>query len=426
MSEPVASAPPFATPPDAGPGGADIAGASPGPLPLDGVVVLDLTRILAGPYATQILGDLGASIWKIEHPEGGDDTRRWGPVEKNGETAYFLSVNRNKRSVAVDLKHEDGKKLIRQLARRAHVVVENFPPGKLDALGLGWDVLRRENPRLVLSSVTAFGQKGPLAEEPGYDLIVQGYGGVMALTGPEDGPPYRVGVPIVDLTTGLNAVIGTLAALRAAERDGVGQHVDISLFDTHLAWLANVAGNALLSGEPSPRLGNAHPNVAPYEPFPASDGWILLAAGNDAQWQRMLSLPEFESLRGRAEWGSNNDRVRDRARLADALAPIFRRRSRHDWMGLLKPLRVPCGPILRPDEALRHPQAQAAGMLISMLHPTVGAFDMVGSPYHLSRTPVERYQTPPLLGADTDAVLRDALSLDDGELQRLRVGGAIR
>ena len=227
---------------------------------LDGVRVLDLTRILAGPYATQILADLGATVWKVERPGSGDDTRAWGPVEREGVSAYFLSVNRNKHSIAVDLKNEQGCRIIQELAARADVVIENFPPGKLEALGLGFDVLRANNPKLVMTSITAFGQKGPLSKEPGYDLVVQGYGGIMALTGPVDGPPYRVGVPIVDLTTGLNAALGTLAALRAAERDGLGQHVDISLFDTHLAWLANVAGNTLISGEPSPRLGNAHPN----------------------------------------------------------------------------------------------------------------------------------------------------------------------
>ena len=387
--------------------------------------VLDLSRILAGPYATQILGDLGATVWKVERPGDGDDTRQWGPHGRNGQSAYFLSVNRNKRSLTVDLKAEAGKAIIRRLAARADVVFENFPPGKLDALGLGFEALRKDNPRLVMTSVTAFGQTGPLANEPGYDLIVQGYGGVMALTGPVEGPPYRVGVPIVDLTTGLNAALGTLAALRAAERDGLGQHVDISLFDTHLGWLANVAGNTLMSGEPSPRLGNAHPNVAPYEPFEAADGWLLLAAGNDAQWERMCALEEFASVRGDPRWATNNDRVADRAALAAALAPVFAIHPRDEWIARLKAIRVPAGPILRPDEALQHPQTLAAGMLITMQHPTVGAFQGVGSPYHLDRTPVSEYTPPPLLGADTEELLREELSLSDEELARLRSAGAI-
>jgi len=254
---------------------------------------------------------------------------------------------------------------------------------------------------------------------------VQGYGGIMALTGPVDGPPYRVGVPIVDLTTGLNAALGTLAALRAAERDGLGQHVDISLFDTHLAWLANVAANTLISGEPSPRLGNAHPNVAPYEPFEASDGYVLLAAGNDAQWERMLKLEDFESVRGVERWSSNNGRVADRADLAVALAPIFARRSRQEWIDLLKAIRVPAGPILRPDEALAHPQTQAAGMLVEMNHPVAGAFQMVGSPYHLDRTPVERYEAAPRLGADTRAVLGSVLGWTEERIEQARLSGAI-
>jgi len=396
------------------------------PPPLDGVIILDLTRILAGPYATQILADLGATVWKVEHPERGDDTRAWGPVEKQGQSAYFLSVNRNKKSIAIDFKHPEGRALVEKLASRAHLVLENFPPGKLDALGLGFEVLRARNPALVMTSVTAFGQKGPLAQEPGYDLIVQGYGGVMALTGPVEGPPYRVGVPIVDLTTGLNAAIGSLAALRAAERDGIGQHVDISLFDTHLGWLANVAGNTLMSGDPSPRLGNAHPNVAPYEPMPASDGWVLIAAGNDAQWQRMLALDEFASLRGEERWDTNNQRVSDRAALAEALAPIFEQKTRDQWIEKLKAIRVPAGPILRPDEALAHPQTRAAGMLINMVHPVIGEFQGVGSPYHLSRTPVAGYDAAPLLGAHTDELLAEELGLSDEQVEQLRASGAIR
>lgn len=394
--------------------------------PLDGVIVLDLTRILAGPYATQILADLGATVWKVEHPERGDDTRSWGPVEKQGQSAYFLSVNRNKKSIGIDFKHPDGRALVEQLAARAHLVLENFPPGKLQALGLGFEVLRARNPALVMTSVTAFGQKGPLAQEPGYDLIVQGYGGVMALTGPVEGPPFRVGVPIVDLTTGLNAVIGSLAALRAAERDGIGQHVDISLFDTHLSWLANVAGNALMSGEPSPRLGNAHPNVAPYEPMPAADGWVLIAAGNDAQWQRLLALDEFASLRGQSQWDTNNQRVSDRAALAEALAEVFERKTRAEWIEKLRAIRVPAGPILRPDEALAHPQTLAAGMLISMNHPVIGEFQGVGSPYHLSRTPVAGYEAAPMLGANTDELLSGELGLASEQIGRLRSSGAIR
>ncbi len=398
--------------------------------PLSGVRVLDLSRVLAGPYATQILGDLGATVWKIEHPDTGDDTRGWGPVEHGGTAAYFLAVNRNKRSIGVDLKSAEGRELIIGLAKRADVVFENFPPGKLDALGLGFETLRAHNPKLVMTSVTAFGRKGPLASEPGYDLVVQGYGGVMAQTGPVDGAPHRVGVPIVDLTTGLNAVIGTLGALRAAERDGIGQHVDISLFDTHLAWLANVGSNALISGEPSPRLGNAHPNVAPYEPFAAADGWLLLAVGNDGQWERMLGVADFAPLRpedgGDPTWSTNNGRVGDRAAMVAAITPIVLTRTRADWMTRLKAVRVPCGPVLRPDEALAHPQTAAAGMLVTMQHAIGGPFQAVASPYHLDRTPVTEYTPPPLLGADTDAVLGEELGLDAQALTALRARGVVR
>ena len=398
-------------------------------LPLHGVTVLDLSRVLAGPYATQIFGDLGATVWKVEHPTRGDDTRAWGPIELKGESAYFLSVNRNKKSLAVDLKSDEGKALIKKLAAKADVVFENFPPGKLEQLGLGFDVLREHNPRLVMTSVTAFGRKGPLSKEPGYDLVVQGYGGIMALTGPEDGAPHRVGVPIVDLTTGLNAVIGTLAALRAAERDGVGQHVDVSLFDTHLAWLGNVGSNALISGQPSPRLGNAHPNVAPYQPYPCQDGWILLAVGNDGQFERLLGLDEFASLRpengGNPAWATNNGRVSDRLVLSRVLDDIFVTRSRDSWMAMLKAVRVPCGPILRPDEALSHPQTKAAGMLATMHHATAGTFQAVATPYHFDRTPVSEYEAPPTLGRDTDHVLGDVLGMEAAEIAGLRQAGVV-
>ncbi len=394
--------------------------------PLEGIKILDLTRILAGPYATQILADLGATVWKIEHPKTGDDTRAWGPVEQNGVAAYFLSVNRNKQSIAVDLKSSEGKRVIRELAVKADVVLENFPPGKLDGLGLGFEVLREHNPRLVMTSITAYGQTGPLANEPGYDLIVQGYGGIMGVTGPKDGTPYRVGVPIVDLTTGLNAALATLAALRVAERDGQGQQIDISLFATHLGWLGNVAANALISGQPTPRLGNAHPNVAPYEPFQSSDGWLLLAAGNDGMWQRMLATEHFASLRGNEHWDTNNGRVLDRQALADALAPIIKTRPRDEWIDILKSIRVPAGPILRPDEALAHPQTSALSMLVTMNHPVAGSFQGVGSPYRFSDTPVERYDAAPTLGADTDLVLGDVLGLSETELATLRASGAIR
>ncbi len=398
-------------------------------LPMHGVTVLDLSRVLAGPYATQIFGDLGATIWKVEHPTRGDDTRAWGPIELKGESAYFLSVNRNKKSLAIDLKSDDGKELIKKLASKADVVFENFPPGKLEQLGLGFDVLREHNPKLVMTSVTAFGRTGPLSKEPGYDLVVQGYGGIMALTGPEDGAPHRVGVPIVDLTTGLNAVIGTLAALRTAERDGVGQHVDVSLFDTHLAWLGNVGSNALISGQPSPRLGNAHPNVAPYQPYPCEDGWILLAVGNDGQFERLLGLDEFASLRpengGDSAWSTNNGRVTDRVVLSRALDDIFVTRSRDAWMATLKNVRVPCGPILRPDEALKHPQTKAAGMLATMHHATAGEFQAVATPYHFDRTPVTDYVAPPSLGADTDCVLGDVLGMEAAEIAGLRQAGVV-
>lgn len=395
------------------------------PSPLEGVRVLDLSRVVAGPYATQILADLGAEIWKIERPEGGDDTRAWGPVEQGGETAYYVALNRNKRSVAVDLKTEGGRRIVRELASRADVVVENFPPGKLARLGLSFEDLGPANPRLVWVTISAFGPLGPLRDEPGYDLILQGYGGVMAVTGPADGAPYRVGIPIVDLTTGLNAALGALAALRVAERDGVGQRVEVSLFESHLSWLANVGSNALLSGQPSPRFGNAHPNVAPYEPFEARGGWLLLGVGNDGMWQRLGTLPEFALLFAEERWATNDGRVADREALAAALRPIFLAGERDGWLDRLRAIRVPGGPILRPDEALAHPQTEALGLVHRVAHPTAGLLPLVGSPLRMGASPVRAPVAPPLLGQNTDAVLRDVLGLDAAAIGALRADGAI-
>jgi len=393
--------------------------------PLTGVRILDLSRVVAGPYCTQILSDLGADVWKIEHPDRGDDTRAWGPVMAGDQSAYFLAVNRGKRSLGVDLKSEAGAALIRDLAEHADLVVENFLPGKLESMGLGFDALRARNPRLCLLSITAFGQSGPLADEPGYDLVVQGYGGVMAVTGPTDGAPHRVGLPIVDLSAGIYAATAALAGLRAAERDGVGQRIDVSLFACHLAWLANVGSNALVSGEPTPRYGNAHANVAPYEPVEADDGWMLLAVGNDRQWGRLLGLPGFGGL-AQPQWATNDGRVGDRDALIEALAPILRERSRAEWLTDFKAARVPCGPILRPDEALAHPQTAALGMVHRVQHPSAGPLSLVGSPLGFSGTPVAAVTPPPRLGEGGDGLLRDILKLDDDALAGLRSRGAIR
>jgi crotonobetainyl-CoA:carnitine CoA-transferase CaiB-like acyl-CoA transferase len=278
---------------------------------------------------------------------------------------------------------------------------------------------------LSLLSITAFGRTGPLAKEPGYDLVVQGYGGVMSVTGPKDGAPHRVGLPIVDLSAGIYAATAALAALRVAERDGVGQRVDVSLFACHLAWLANVGSNALVSGEATPRYGNAHANVAPYEPFEAADGWLLLAVGNDRQWARLLALEPFAAL-DQPRWATNDQRVRDRDALAAALAPVLRRRTRQGWLDELTAARVPCGPILRPDEALAHPQAQALGMVHTVQHPSVGPLSLVGSPLNLQATPVVPATPPPRLGEGGDAVLREVLGMDEAGLAELRAAQAIR
>ena len=396
--------------------------------PLTGVRVLDLSRILAGPTCTQTLGDLGADVVKIERPEVGDDTRHWGPpfVEGRGgplpqESAYYLCANRNKRSLTVNLAHEEGPKLIRRLAARADVLIENFKVGGLASRGLGYDDLKDELPRLVYCSISGFGQTGPRAEETGYDFLIQAMGGIMSLTGAPEGPPSKVGVGIADVMCGMYATVAILAALRHRDATGEGQHIDLSLFDTQVAWLINGALNYLTSGQEPRRRGNGHPNIVPYQLFESADGHLAVAAGNDAQYARFALAIGRPDLADDPKFRTNVNRVENRDALVPQLEEVLRSRTTVEWVSTLKEANVPCGPVHSVPEALSDPQAVARELRRSVPYPdsNAGSIDLLANPIRYSKTPVT-YQAPPTLGQHTEEVLRDWGELDDESIARLR------
>ena len=389
--------------------------------PLEGVRVLDLTRVLAGPFCTMMLGDLGADVIKVERPGAGDDVRAWGPpFAPGGESAYFLCVNRNKRSITVDLKAPAGRDLIRDMARHADVLVENFKTGTMDEMGLPYAALRDANAGLIYCSITGFGTTGPYRDLPGYDLIAQAMGGIMSITGDVDGMPMKVGVPIVDLTTGMFAAVAILAALRVKEQTGRGQRIDMALLDSQIAWLGNVASNYLIGGTPARRLGNAHPNITPYEVFPTRDGHVALAVGNDGQWRRFCQVAGAPHLADQADFKTNADRVRNREKLVPVMGDLMRRHTSQEWMDLLRKDEIPCGPIQTVDRALEDPQVLAREMVLETRHPTAGPIKMVGSPLKLAETPPEVRLPPPTLGQHTEEVLREVLGLAPQAVAELR------
>lgn len=374
--------------------------------PLDGLVVLDLSRVLAGPYCTMILGDLGADVIKVEHPDG-DDTRRWGPPFAAGESAYYLAVNRNKRSVVADLKTPAGRELVRRIARQADILVENFRPGTLDRLGLGLDLLRAENPRLITLTISGMGATGPDAELPGYDFIVQALGGLMSITGPAAGAPSKVGVAVVDLTTGMLAANAILAALYARERTGAGQHIETSLLESQVAWLANVASAYLVTGEAPVRHGNAHPTIVPYQTFRGVDREFALGVGNDAQWQRLCTAIGRPELADDARFRTNPDRVRHREELTTLLESHFAAAPAGEWVARIREAGVPAGPVRTIPEVLEDPQVHAREMVVRVPHPSIGELRLIGIPCKFSVTPAAIRRPPPLLGEHTTEVERE-------------------
>ena len=379
--------------------------------PLAGLRVLDLSRVLAGPLCTMMLGDLGADVLKVERPGTGDDTRQWGPPWAEGpggrESAYYLSVNRNKRSVAADLKTEAGQALVRRLARDADVVVENYAPGTLDGWGLGYEALSELNPRLVFCSITGYGSDGPDAGLPGYDFAVQARAGWMSITGEAEGAPMKVGVALVDVLTGQNAAIAILAALRERDASGRGQRVEVALFDSALAGLVNVAQAALVTGGEPRRWGNAHATIVPYQTFQAADRPFALAVGNDGQWRRLCGVLEADELAGDARFATNPGRVENRDALVPLLAERFRARTAAEWLARCEAAGVPCAPVQSVREALADPVLAARGGTWPMEGATYGRVETLPSPLRFHRTPARCLRPAPALGEHTAAVERE-------------------
>ena len=407
---------------------------------LAGVRVLDLSRVLAGPWCTQALADLGAEVIKVERPAtrdhpGGDDTRGWGPPflkDRDGvdtaEAAYYLGTNRNKRSITVDIAHPDAQALVRRLADGCDVVVENFKVGDMARYGLDATSLRATRPGLIYCSITGFGQTGPYRDRAGYDYAIQGIGGLMSVTGERDdlpgGGPQKVGVAVADLFTGMYATVAILAALRHRDATGEGQVIDMALLDTQVAMLANLGANYLVTGQAPRRAGNAHQNIVPYQVFEVADGHLILAVGNDGQFERFCTVAGCAELARDERFATNSARVRHRDVLVPLLAPLLRQRQRADWLAALEAAKVPCGPINGLDDVFADPQVQARGMTLTMQHPNNAHLELVASPMKLSATPVQLRRPPPLLGQHTDEVLRE-IGIADAELKVLRDNGVI-
>ena len=402
--------------------------------PLSGLRVFDMTRVLAGPTCTQILGDLGAGVIKIERPGRGDDSRGMGPPyltdaqgKDTAESAYFLSVNRNKRSVTLNLTTEEGQELARRMIGKCDVVVENFRTGALAQYGLAYDQIREAYPALVYCSVTGFGQTGPYAERGGYDYLVQGMGGIMSVTGEPGGAPTKVGVGVSDIITGMYAAIAIQAALRHRDLTGEGQHIDMALLDSQVAWLSYVGENYLVSGEMPQRLGNQHPNIMPYQVFRASDGLMVLAVGNDAQFTRFCEFAGCPDLAADERYTTNARRVKNRDGLTPVLADIIASKSIAHWVEGLVGVNVPCSPINTIDQVFADPQVVARKMKINMPHPHLSGetMDLIASPLRLSRSPVSYRQAPPQLGEHTAEVLEELLEMDEKKMAALREKGVI-
>ena len=387
--------------------------------PLAGLTVLDFSRVLAGPYCTMQLADLGARVIKIEQPGRGDDTRAWGPPFVGTESAYFLSVNRNKESLALDLKHPRARRVIDALVARADVLVENFRPGTMERLGLGYEAVRAQNPRAVYCSISGFGQTGPRRLEAGYDAMMQAEGGLMSITGAADGPPFRLGVAIADIATGMFAVQGILAALFARERGAGGQRVDIAMLDAVTALLTYQASSAFATGATPMRMGNRHPSIAPYDTFAAADGEFVLAVGNDDQFRRTCEVLGQPALASDERFRTNQDRVRAGDALRRTLAPLLAAWTRADLLRALTAAGVPNGAVRTVTEALADPQVAARGMIVPLEHATAGPIRVLGTPLKLSETPAGVRTPPPALGQHTVQILRDDVGLSDAEIRDL-------
>ncbi|GJQ34914.1 MAG: hypothetical protein JETCAE01_09240 [Anaerolineaceae bacterium] len=400
--------------------------------PLNGIRILDITRALAGPYCTMMLGDLGADVIKVERPGVGDETRGWGPPfvgepygNYPGESAYFIAANRNKRSITVNIQSREGQDILRKLAGVCDVLVENYRTGDLDKLGLGYAEMHALNPRLIYCSVSGYGRTGPYADRPGYDAVLQAEGGMMSITGSVEGPQSRVGIPIIDITSGMFASTAILAALRARDVTGEGQLVDISLFDSHLALLTNVASNYLVGGKPPKRLGNAHPNLVPYDSFQARDSWFVLGVANEKQWGILCDVLNRPEWKTDSRFETNRRRVENRSILAEELNEIFSRQNADHWLEQLVKAGLPCGRINTVPEVFDLPHARARDMILESEHASAGTLKLPGFPYKFSSTPAAIQKPPPMLGEHTEEVLKGLLNFSAEDVAALKDKGAI-
>ncbi len=395
--------------------------------PLKGLRVLDLTRVLAGPTCTQMLGDFGAEVIKIERPEAGDDTRGFAPPfwPETKESAYFLGVNRNKLSVTVDIAKPEGQAVIHKLLEHCDILAENFKVGALAKYGLGWEQLKDKYPRLIYCSITGFGQTGPYAPRPGYDALIQAMGGVMSLTGEPNGSPQKVGVPVADLFAGLYGCIGILAALNHRNATGQGQQIDIGMLDTHVAWLANQGMNYIATGENPPRLGNQHPNISPYQEFPTKDGYMILAVGNDPTFERFCKAFGQEALLADPRFATNPQRVANRDLVTQTLTPLTKSKTTTEWVEALEALKIACGPINTLEQVFADPHVQARGMRVKMPHASGQEIEVIANPVKLSATPPDYRVPPPVLGQHTEEVLRGLLGMEAAEVAALKEKGIL-
>lgn len=392
--------------------------------PLEGVTVLDLTRVLAGPFATMMLSDLGARVIKVENPSGGDDSRAFAPMV-NGESAYFMSINRGKESVAINLKHPEGKKLLLELVKKVDVLVENFKPGTMEKLGLGYPVLSGVNPRLIYAASSGFGQYGPYSHLPAYDLIIQGMGGLQSITGPDEEHPTKVGSSMADILAGIFTVIGILGALRARDITGQGQMVDVAMLDCLVATLENAIARYVVTGNVPKPAGNDHPSIAPFATFESSDGFVNIAAGNDALWAKLCSVLGMEEFVQDPRFLTNSDRIRNWPELKAAINERTRTRSTAHWVEVLREANVPCGPINTVDKVVSDPHVLARDMIVSLVHPVAGELKVPGVPIKFSKTPGEIKGPAPLLGEHTGKVLGEFLSMGEEEIQELKRQGVL-
>ena len=394
-------------------------------LPLEGYRVLDLSRILAGPYCTMILGDQGAEVIKVERPGTGDDTRTWGPPFAGGESAYYLCCNRNKKSIAVELKQPAGAELVRELAKTSDVLIENFTPGLMKRFGLDYETLREVNPRLVYASISAYGQDGPYRDRPGYDMVLSAVGGLMYITGERDGNPCKVGVAITDVLTGVYASGAITSALLWRERSGKGQYLDISLLDAQVSGLANIASNYLVAGKEATRWGTAHESIIPYQVFNTKDRPIAIAAANQKLWTNFCAVLEKPEWQDDPRFESNPKRVENRAVLLPLINDVLAQRTCDDWMELLVEAAVPCGPVNDMEHLFADPQVKHRNMIAEVPHPTIGTLRLGGIPIKYSETPASIRRHPPLLGEHTDEVLAEVLEYPADKIEGLREGGIV-